>query len=154
VFKHLDDDLALTDKETLQHLVSDGGTVSPQDIADEADRHQDTVYAALGRMNRLVEHQYGEVSLKSTYVSELVADALEKADAAIGKAYKASAKAKQAAERGLDKTTEKFIAEECWRKLNRALGNQLFENLDKLQDAALSALDDLEPPQLSTYLCP
>ena len=44
--------------------------------------------------------------------------------------------------------------EECWRKLNRALGNRLFENLDKLQDAALSALDDLEPPQLSTYLCP
>jgi hypothetical protein len=44
--------------------------------------------------------------------------------------------------------------EECWRKLNRALGNRLFGNLDKLQDAALSALDDLEPPQLSTYLCP
>ncbi len=44
--------------------------------------------------------------------------------------------------------------EECWRKLNRALGNRLFENPDKLEDAALSALDDLEPPQLSTYLCP
>jgi len=61
-------------------------------------------------MNRLIEHQYGEVSLKSTYVGELVADALRQADDAIGKAYKASAKAKQAAERGLDETTEKFIA--------------------------------------------
>jgi hypothetical protein len=110
VFKHFGDGLAPTDKETLQHLVADGGTVSPQDIADENDRHQDTVYAALGRMNRLVEHEYGEVSLKSTYVSELVADALEQADAAIGKAYKAASKAKQAAERGLDETTEKFIA--------------------------------------------
>jgi hypothetical protein len=29
----------------------------------------------------------------------------------------------------------------------------LFETLDKLRDAALSALDNLEPPQLSTYLC-
>ena len=44
--------------------------------------------------------------------------------------------------------------EECWRQLNQALGNRLFENLDKLQEAALSALEDLEPPQLSTYLCP
>ena len=45
-------------------------------------------------------------------------------------------------------------AEECWRKLNQALGNRLFEDLDELQDAALSALKDIEPPQLSSYLCP
>jgi hypothetical protein len=109
VFKHFGSGLAPTDKETLQHLVSDGGTVSPQDIADENDRHQDTVYAALSRMEDLVEHQYGEVSLRSTYVSQLVADALQQAEEAIGKAYEASAKAKQAAERGLDETTEKFI---------------------------------------------
>jgi transposase len=44
--------------------------------------------------------------------------------------------------------------EECWRKLNQALGNRLFEDLDELQDAALSALKALEPPQLSSYLCP
>jgi hypothetical protein len=44
--------------------------------------------------------------------------------------------------------------EECWRKLNQALGNRLFETLDKLQEAALSALEDLEPPEISTYLCP
>jgi len=44
--------------------------------------------------------------------------------------------------------------EECWRKLNQALGNRLFEDLDELQDAALSALKELEPPQLSSYLCP
>ena len=110
VFKHFGDGLAPTDKDTLEMLVTDGGTISPQDIAEETDRHQDTVYNALGRMNRLIEHQYGEVSLKSTYVGELVADALRQADDAIGKAYKASAKAKQAAERGLDETTEKFIA--------------------------------------------
>ena len=44
--------------------------------------------------------------------------------------------------------------EECWRKLNQALGNRLFETLDELQDAALSALEDLEPPEIFTYLCP
>jgi len=44
--------------------------------------------------------------------------------------------------------------EECWRRLNQALGNRLFETLDELQDAALSVLEDIEPPQLSMYLCP
>ena len=44
--------------------------------------------------------------------------------------------------------------EECWRKLNQALGNRLFDTLDELQDAALSALEELEPPSIFTYLCP
>jgi len=30
----------------------------------------------------------------------------------------------------------------------------LFENLNALQDAALSALKNLEPPEIFTYLCP
>ena len=110
VFKHFGDGLAPTDKDTLKMLVSDGGTVSPQRIADETGRHQDTIYAALGRLNRLVEHAYGEVSLKSTYISELVADALHRADEAVGEAYQTAAKAKQAAERGYDHTTEAFVA--------------------------------------------
>ena len=44
--------------------------------------------------------------------------------------------------------------EECWRRLNQALGNRLFETLDELQEAALSALDTIEPPEVFTYLCP
>ncbi len=44
--------------------------------------------------------------------------------------------------------------EECWRKLNQALGNRLFEDLDELRDAALTALKNMEPPKLFTYLCP
>jgi transposase InsO family protein len=44
-------------------------------------------------------------------------------------------------------------AEECWRKLNQALGNRLFDTLDELRDAALAALDDIEPPNIFTYLC-
>ncbi len=110
VFKHFGDGLAPTDKDTLEMLVTDGGSISPQDIAETTGRHEDTVYDALGRMNRLVEHTYGEVSLKSTYVSELVADALEQADSAVGRAFKTATAAVDAAERGLDQATSAFYA--------------------------------------------
>ena len=39
-------------------------------------------------------------------------------------------------------------AEECWKKLNQALGNRLFDTLDDLRDAALAALDSINPPNL------
>ena len=45
-------------------------------------------------------------------------------------------------------------AEECWHRLSQRLGNQLFEELNELRDAALAALDSIEPPNLSSYLCP
>jgi hypothetical protein len=45
-------------------------------------------------------------------------------------------------------------AEECWHQLSQRLGNRLFEELDELRDAALAALDSIEPPNLFSYLCP
>jgi transposase len=45
-------------------------------------------------------------------------------------------------------------AEECWRQLDQALGNRLFETLDELRDAALTTLDNIEPPNQFMYLCP
>ena len=45
-------------------------------------------------------------------------------------------------------------AEECWHQLNQALGNRLFDTLDDLRDAALAALNCINPPNLFTYLCP
>jgi len=45
-------------------------------------------------------------------------------------------------------------AEECWHQLNQRLGNRLFDDLDTLRDAALAALDAIEPPNLFTYLYP
>jgi hypothetical protein len=110
VYRHLADGMSPVEQETLQTLVADGGDVSPQDIADRNDRHRDSVYDALGRMHDLVQHEYGQVSLKSTYVSELVADALEQAEAAVERATLASAKAVNAADRGLDERTSAFIA--------------------------------------------
>jgi hypothetical protein len=44
--------------------------------------------------------------------------------------------------------------EECWRRLDQALGNRLFDTLDELQEAALAALDDIKPPNVFTYLYP
>ncbi len=62
VYKHLADGMAPTDQECLDVLVSDGGAVSPQDLAESTGRHEDTVYNSLARMNDLVTHTYGEVS--------------------------------------------------------------------------------------------
>ena len=45
-------------------------------------------------------------------------------------------------------------AEECWHQLNQALGNRLFDTLDELRGAALTALDSINPPDLFTYLWP
>ena len=45
-------------------------------------------------------------------------------------------------------------AEECWKKLNQALGNRLFDTLDELRGAALTALDSINPPNFFTYLWP
>ena len=45
-------------------------------------------------------------------------------------------------------------AEECWRQLDQELGNRLFDTLDELRDAALSALNRITVPNIFTYLCP
>ena len=45
-------------------------------------------------------------------------------------------------------------AEGCWHRLSQRLSNQLFRELNELRDAALAALDSIEPPNLSSYLCP
>ena len=44
--------------------------------------------------------------------------------------------------------------EECWRQLNQELGNRLFETLDDLRDASLSALERIKVPDIFMYLCP
>ena len=45
-------------------------------------------------------------------------------------------------------------AEECWHQLNQALGNRLFDTLDELRGAALTALDSINPPNFFTCLWP
>jgi hypothetical protein len=110
VYRHLADGMPDSQRETLACLVTDGGELSPADLAEQTDRHRDTVYAALQSMNDLVQHEYGEVSLRSTYVSELVTDALEAAEGAVARATNAAAEAVEAERRGLDEHTSAFVA--------------------------------------------
>lgn len=110
VIKHLADGIAPTAWELLEVLVTDGGEVSPQDIADETGRHLGSVRRALNRIPELVEREYGKVSLRSKYIADLVHDAVTEARDATRRAAEAGAKAIEAAERGLDQSTSAFIA--------------------------------------------
>jgi len=98
------------EQEISQYLVTDGGTVSPGEMADENDRHIDSVYRALDRMDDLVQHEYGSVSLQSTYLAELVNDAIQQAEAAVERAASATANVLEAADRGLGEKESAFIA--------------------------------------------
>ena len=110
VIKHIADGLAPTAWDALQVLVTDGGEVSPKDIAEEADRHPGSVRRALDRIPELVEREYGSVSLRSKYIADLVHDAVKEAKDATRRAAEAGAKAIEAAERGVDESTSAFIA--------------------------------------------
>jgi len=111
VYKHLvDGGLSPIEQEALGTLVTDGGDVSPTDIAEEHGRHRDAVYRALGRMDDLIQREYGRVSLRSTYAAELVHDAIQEAENAVSRATEATAQALEAADRGLDEKTSAFVA--------------------------------------------
>lgn len=62
VIKHLADGLSPIEWESLELLVSDGGTVSPNDIADRYGRHPDSVRRALNRIDDMVSRSYDKVS--------------------------------------------------------------------------------------------
>jgi hypothetical protein len=61
-------------------------------------------------MEEMLDHEYGSVSLRSTYVAELVHDALRAAQEAVTRAADAIGQALAAAERGADERTEAFVA--------------------------------------------
>jgi hypothetical protein len=119
VYKHLADGMAPADRDCLDVLVADGGTLSPTDLSDETGRHQDTIYESLQRLEDLIEHTYNEVSLKSQYIAELVADALTQAQDSLSTAGKAV----HAEDRGLDKATSAFIAWTQKYDINHANGD-------------------------------
>ena len=110
VMKHVSDGLSPVQWESLETLVTDGGEVSPEDIAENGGFHQDSVYRALDQMDELVQREYGSVSLRSTHVGELVHDAVRQAKERTREAVEAGAKALEAAERGLDEQTSALVA--------------------------------------------
>ena len=110
VVRHLADGLAPTQWDALETLVSDGGEVSPEDIAEEQGRHVGSVRRALRGMEDLVHREYAEVSLRSEYVAELVHEAVTEARDSLRRAAETTAKAMEAAERGMGDTMSSFIA--------------------------------------------
>ena len=110
VVRHLADGLSPVEWESLETLVTDGGRVSPKQIANDHDRHEDSVRRALNRIDELVEREYGSVSLRSSFIADMVHESVKEAREATRRAVETGAKAINAAERGLDETTSAFIA--------------------------------------------
>jgi len=110
VVKHLADGLSPVQWESLETLVTDGGEVAPVDIAEDHDRHVESVRRALREMEDLVVHEYADVRLRSNYVAELVHDAVDEAEEAVKRAAETSAKALQTAKRGMGESMSNFIA--------------------------------------------
>ena len=77
--KHVVDGLEDSDIDVLDVLVSDGGDVSPQDVAEETGWHIDTIYRAIDRIEDLVEHSYDELTLRSHFIAERVCEAVQHA---------------------------------------------------------------------------
>jgi len=110
VVRHVTDGLSDTQWEALETLVTDGGEISPADIAEQHGRHVESVRRALREMEDLVHREYAEVSLRSEYIGELVHDAVSEAREAARRATETVGKAIEAAERGMDETMSSFIA--------------------------------------------
>lgn len=80
IIRHLTDGLEDSDVDLLEYLaLTDGGEVSPKKAADSTDWTLDTIYAAIERLEDIVQHSYGEVELRSHYVAERIAVAVQEA---------------------------------------------------------------------------
>jgi len=110
VVRHLEDGLSPVQWEAMETVVTDGGEVAPADIADGHGPHTESVRRALRDMEDLVEREYASVSLRSEYVAEMVHAAVDEARDTLERAAETTAKAMEAAERGLDETMGAFIA--------------------------------------------
>jgi hypothetical protein len=110
VIRHIADGLSPVEWESLQTLVTDGGSVSPADIAEDHGRNVGSVRRALRRIDDLVERTYGEVAVRSSYVAELLHEKVRDAREANRELADATGKALLAAERGLDERTSALLA--------------------------------------------
>jgi transposase len=79
VMRHIADGFEDSDADVLDVLVADGGEVSPEDVADSTGWHIETVYRAIDRLQDLVEHHYGELSLRSHHIATQVAEYVQAA---------------------------------------------------------------------------
>lgn len=110
VVKHLADGLSPVQWETLETAVTDGGQLSPKDVAEKNDRHINSVYRAIAGMDDMLDRAYDQLALKNDHVAELVLDAVERARKTNERAFDTVAKVAEAGERGLEAGTSAFIA--------------------------------------------
>ncbi|WP_430638981.1 Lrp/AsnC family transcriptional regulator [Haloferax volcanii] len=68
-----------TDVAITEELVTDGGHISPADLAERIGVHIDTVYRALKRLGDLVIHDYGSVELASKHIANGIVEHIESA---------------------------------------------------------------------------
>jgi predicted transcriptional regulator len=110
VVRQLADGLSPVQWDALSTLVTDGGEVSPDDIAESGGWHVESVRRALREMNDLVERKYAEVGLRSDYVAEMVHDAVQEAEQAVGRAVETAADAMENAERAVNQSMSAWLA--------------------------------------------
>lgn len=110
VVRHLADGLSPVQWDALSDLVTDGGEVSPDDIAESGGWHVESVRRALRQMDDLVERKYAEVGLRSDYVAEMVHDAVQQAEQAVTSAVETAANAMDSAERAVDQSMSAWLA--------------------------------------------
>ncbi|ELZ47011.1 hypothetical protein C464_10159 [Halorubrum coriense DSM 10284] len=111
VVRQLADGLSPIEWDSLKTLVTDGGDVSPAEIADEHDWHPDSVRRGLRRIEDMVVREQGSVALRSHHVAEQVVEALDAAREGVRNAIGTAANAVQNAEReSLDERTDELIA--------------------------------------------
>ena len=111
VVRQLADGLSPVEWGSVETLVSDGGQVSPADIADEHGFHPDSVTKALRRISDMVDREYGSVALRSHYVAEQVAEAVREAKESVSAAVETASNAMDRADRErLSERTDELIA--------------------------------------------
>lgn len=93
VVNALKDGLSPVQWESIETLIADGGQVSPQDIAEEHDRHPGSVRRALNDLDDLIKHEYDSVSLRSKHVAEMAHEAVKDAEEAVRRAVETGGKA-------------------------------------------------------------
>jgi hypothetical protein len=110
VIRHLADGFSPVQWDALETLATDGGEVAPGDIADENDRHINSVYRALQGIDDLLDRARGEVALGSDHIADMVIEAVREAREQTRQAVETAAKAEEAVERGLTDRMSAFVA--------------------------------------------
>lgn len=79
VMRHVVDGFADSEADILEELVADGGEIAPKEVAESTGYHLETIYRAIDALEDLVEHRYGELSLRSHHIAQKVTEYVQAA---------------------------------------------------------------------------